>query len=102
MTAPVVVEVPHQLGLAEARRRVDAGIGKLAGWFPGGAEVEHRWDGDVLHFTLAAMGQKVASMLDVRADRVIATVDLPPFLAFFADRIRAKLEKEAPKLLDQA
>jgi hypothetical protein len=100
VTGPITVEVPHQLGLAEARRRVDAGIGKLSGWFPGGAEVEHQWDGDVLRFTLAAMGQRVASTLDVREDRVIATVDLPPFLALFADRIRAKLGKEAPRLLE--
>ena len=46
------------------------------------------------------MGQRVAAKLDVRAERVIATVDLPPFLALFADRIRAKLAKEAPKLLE--
>ena len=100
MSDPVVVEVPHRLGLVEARRRVDSGIGKLSGWFPGGAEVEHHWAGDVLHFTVAAMGQRIASRLDVREDKVIATVDLPPFLALFADRIRAKLAKEAPKLLE--
>ena len=100
MSGPIVVEVPHKLGLAEARRRVDAGIGKLSGWFPGGAEIEHHWAGDVFHFTVAAMGQRVAAMLDVRPERVIATVDLPPFLAVFADRIRAKLAKEAPKLLE--
>ncbi len=100
MSDPVVVEVSHKLGLAEARRRVDAGIGKLSGWFPGGAEVEHHWAGDVLHFTVAAMSQRVAATLDVRADRVIATVDLPPFLALFAERIRTKLAKEAPKLLE--
>ncbi|MES2097607.1 MAG: polyhydroxyalkanoic acid system family protein [Pseudomonadota bacterium] len=100
MSDPIIVDVPHTLGLAEARRRVDAGVGKLGGWIPGGAEVEHRWAGDVLHFTLAAMGQRIASSIDVRADKVIATVDLPPFLALFADRIRAKLHKEAPKLLD--
>jgi hypothetical protein len=100
MTEPVTVDVPHKLGLAEARRRVESGIGKPAGWIPGGAMVDHRWDGDVLHFTVAAMGQRIASTLDVRADRVIATVDLPPFLALFADKLRAKLAKEAPKLLD--
>jgi hypothetical protein len=100
MSEPVIVEVPHKLGLAEAHRRVDAGVGKLAGWFPGGAEVEHHWAGEILHFTIAAMGQRVASTVDVREDTIVATVDLPPFLALFAERIRAKLEKEAPKLLD--
>ena len=99
MTEPVTVEVPHKLGLAEARRRVEGGVGKLAGTIPGGAIVDHRWDGDMLHFTVAAMGQRIASKLEVRADRVIATVDLPPFLALFANKLKEKLAKEAPKLL---
>lgn len=100
MTDPVVVDIPHQLGRAEARRRVDAGIGKLAGWFPGGAEVEHRWDADTLYFTLTAMGQRVDSTLEVAEQRVIATVNLPPFLALFAGKLRDKLEREGPRLLD--
>jgi len=99
MSAPITVDVPHKLGLAEARRRVEGGIGKLAGMIPGGAMTDHRWNGDVLHFTVAAMGQRIASTLDVRADRIVATVDLPPFLMLFADKLRAKLEKEAPTLL---
>ena len=32
--------------------------------------------------------------------KVRAEIDLPPFLALFADKIRAKLAKEAPKLLE--
>ena len=99
MSVPVTIDVPHALGLAEARRRVQDGIGKVAGWIPGGTMVEHHWDGDMLHFTLQAMGQQIASQLDVRADRVIATVDLPSFLAVFAEKLKAKLAKEAPKLL---
>ena len=42
MSEPIVVEIPHKLGLAGARARVDGGIGKLAGMFPGGAAVDHR------------------------------------------------------------
>jgi hypothetical protein len=99
MTEPITVDVPHKLGLAEARRRVEGGIGKVAGWIPGGAMTDHRWDGDVLHFTVTAMGQKISSKLDVRNDRVVATIDLPPFLALFAEKLKAKLAKEAPKLL---
>lgn len=100
MTDPVIVDIPHRLGRDEARRRVGAGIGKLAGWFPGGAAVDHRWEADVLAFTLTAMGQRIDSSLDVRADRVIATVNLPPFLALFAGKLRDKLEREGPRLLD--
>ncbi len=100
MTDPVVVVIPHRLGKAEARRRVDAGIEKLAGWFPGGAAVDHRWEADVMAFTLTAMGQQVDSTLDVRESSVIATVNLPPFLALFAGKLREKLEREGPRLLD--
>lgn len=99
MTEPITVEIPHKLGREAARARVAGGIGKLAGMFPGGAAVDHRWEGDTMHFTVAAMGQRVASRLTVGADRVRAEIDLPPLLALFANRIREKLTKEAPKLL---
>ena len=99
VTVPVTVTVPHRLGRAEARARVDRGIGQLSGWFPGGAEVEHHWQGDTLHFTLAALGQTVAAELLVEAEQVVATVQLPGYLGFLADRLRAKMAKEAPKLL---
>lgn len=99
MPEPITVEIPHELGRAGARARVAGGVGKLADMFPGGGTVEHRWDGDTLDFTVTAMGQRVASRLEVMDDKVRAVVDLPPLLALFADKIRAKLAKEAPKLL---
>ena len=99
MSQPITVEVPHTLGLAAAKARVGGGIGKLAGMFPGGAAVDHRWEGDTMHFTVAALGQRIASRLTVSENTVRAEVDLPPFLALFADKIRAKLAKEAPGLL---
>lgn len=100
MSEPITVDIPHQLGLASAKARVAGGIGKLADLFPGGGTVEHRWEGDSLHFTLSAMGQNVASRLDVHEDKVHAQVDLPPFLALFAEKIRDKLRREGPKLLE--
>ena len=53
-----------------------------------------------MHFTVAAMGQRVASRLTVSADKVHAEIDLPPLLALFANRIREKLQRDAPKLLE--
>jgi hypothetical protein len=100
MPEPIAVDIPHQLGLEGARTRIAGGIGKLADMFPGGGTVEHRWEGDTLHFTVSAMGQRVASRLEVLADKVHAEVDLPPFLMLFADKIREKLKREAPKLLE--
>ena len=100
MTDPIIVDVPHRLGKAEARARVDRGIGKLADLFPGGAAVEHHWEGDALAFTVSALGQSVDCRLEVEEARVRAIVNLPPFLALFAEKLRAKLAREAPKLLE--
>ena len=100
MNEPIEVDIPHKLGLAGARARIDAGIGKIAGMFPGGGTVEHRWDGDTLHFPVGAMGQRIVSRIEVMETRAHATVDLPPLLALFAGKIRDKLRREAPKLLE--
>ena len=99
MADPITLDIPHKLGLEPAKARIGGGVGKIADMFPGGGHVEQHWEGDVLHFTVNAMGQKVASRLEVHADKVHAVVDLPPMLALFAGKIREKLAREAPKLL---
>ncbi len=100
MTAPIEVDLPHKLGRAGARTRIDGGFGRLASFIPGGSVTEKRWDGDTLHFTVEAMGQRVGAQLTVFDAHVHAAFDLPPFLALFADKIRAKLAKDGPKLLE--
>jgi hypothetical protein len=100
MSVPIEVDIPHKLGRAAARTRIENGTGKLASFIPGGTVSEHRWDGDTLSFTVEAMGQRVATRLTVLDDKVHALFDLPPFLALFGDKIRAKLVKDAPKLLE--
>lgn len=100
MAEPVIVDIPHKLGREGARARLAGGVGKIGQMFPGGGTVQESWQGDTLHFTVTAMGQSVASRLEVFDDRVHAEVDLPPMLALFAGKIREKLQKEAPKLLE--
>lgn len=100
MTAPIEVDIPHQLGTAQAKQRIGSSFGKLADFVPGGSVTEHRWAGDTLLFTVEGMGQRVAVRLEIAAANVHATFELPAFLAMFSDKIRAKLQKEAPKLLE--
>lgn len=100
MTAPIEVDIPHKLGTGPAKERIGSSFGKLADFIPGGSVTEHRWQGDTLHFTVEGLGQRVAARLDVAASNVHATFELPAFLAMFSDKIRAKLQKEAPKLLE--
>ncbi len=99
MSTPITVDIPHKYGKDAVRARLDKGVGKLAAMIPGGAVVDHRWEGDTMHFTVSAMGQRVASRLDLFDDRVHAVIDLPPLLALFAEKIRAKLVKDGPALL---
>ncbi|ATY33580.1 polyhydroxyalkanoic acid system family protein [Sphingomonas psychrotolerans] len=100
MADPVVVDIPHKLGRAAARARIAGGVGRITEIVPGGGHVEQRWEGDTLHFTVSAMGQKVSSRLDVLDDKVHAEVDLPPMLALFASKIREKLTEKGTKLLE--
>ena len=99
MADPVVVEIPHRLGRDVARARIAGGMGKLADVVPGGGQVEQRWEGDTLYFSVTAMGQTVASRLDVFENRVRAEVHLPPMLALFAAKVREKLVEKGTKLL---
>jgi len=99
VTQPISVDIPHQLGLAAAHAKIDRGIGKISDFIPGGTVADHRWEGETMFFTVKAMGQSIASRLEVMDDKIHATIDLPPFLALFADKIRAKLAKDGPALL---
>ncbi|WP_419809731.1 polyhydroxyalkanoic acid system family protein [Sphingomonas sp.] len=99
MANPITLDIPHQLGKAGVRSRLEDGIGRLGEKIPGGASVQHRWDGDTLHFTVQAMGQSIVSTATVFDKHVHAVVDLPGFLAMFAGPIKAAIEAEAPKLL---
>lgn len=100
MSEPITIDIPHQQGREGVRAKLDRGVGKIAGVVPGGVVADHRWEGDTLHFTIESMGQRVASRVEIFEEKVHAVIDLPPFLAFFADKIRQKLAREAPKLLE--
>ena len=100
MTEPIEIDIPHKLGRASAKERIATSFGRLAEFIPGGAITEHSWVGDRLNLVVEGMGQRVGVHLDVAETNVHATFELPQFLAMFHDRIRAKLEKEGPKLLE--
>ncbi|WP_174279592.1 polyhydroxyalkanoic acid system family protein [Sphingomonas bacterium] len=99
MAQPITLDLPHSLGKARVRERLDSRIGRLGDRIPGGARVEHRWDGDTLLFSVHAMGQEVKSSVTVFDTHVHAVIDLPGLLGLFAGPIRAAIQREAPKLL---
>ena len=99
MSGPITVDLPHQLGKAGARARMEAAAGKLTGFVLGGNVTEHRWEGDTMFVAIQAMGQRVAARMTVTETHVHALFDLPPLLGMFADKIKGKLEKDGAGLL---
>ena len=100
MSKPVTVSIPHQLGLAEARRRVDAGFADLSRHLGAAAgALEKSWVGDRLSFRLQSMGQAISGHVAVSDSAVAIEVLLPGFLAMIAGKVRGTLQKEGQVLL---
>jgi hypothetical protein len=97
---PLTVDLPHRLGAEEAKRRIGANIGGLAGRLPSGAQIRSAWHGDRLDLGIAVIGQELEAAIDVRENVVRVTVLLPPALAFFGKAIEAGLRRSAPQLLE--
>jgi hypothetical protein len=100
MDKPVVIDLPHKLGVEEAKRRMQRGVGKLSSHIPGGAQVDHRWDGDRMHLRVRAMGQAVNGTIDVLDTKVRLELMLPAFLAMFAGKIEGLLRGKAAEVLE--
>jgi putative polyhydroxyalkanoate system protein len=102
MTRPLSISIPHELGAAEARRRIETGFDRLERQISGGlATVEKRWEGDRMHFVARGLGQTVSGRLTVLERSIDMEVELPAFLAAIADKIRGRLQKEGQLLLEK-
>lgn len=101
MTRPVRIDIPHELGVAEAHRRIDQGFGRIESQFGGVAQVTKSWDGDRMSFHGKVMGQTITGRLDVRETTVAMEIDLPTMLALIADKITGRVKKEGQLLLEK-
>jgi putative polyhydroxyalkanoate system protein len=100
MSKPISVSIPHQLGRAEARRRIDEGFGDLSRHLGGAAgALEKRWEGDRLDFSLTSLGQSITGHVAVAEAMVTVEVLLPTFLAMIAGKMKGTLQKEGQLLL---
>jgi hypothetical protein len=98
---PITVSLPHQLGRAEARRRIESGFGNIVHAVPGGSgsRCTQHWDGDRLSFSLTMVGQTVSGLIDVRDAEVWMEVHLPGVLGLLANGIRKQLQSAGRLLL---
>ncbi len=100
MSKPVIVDIPHNLGRAQARQRLQEGFSRIGDQM-GGQVVgfKERWEGDRLHFQASALGQNVSGRVDVEEANVRVEIDLPWILAALAEQFRGRIQKEGTLLL---
>ena len=72
MAKPLIVDIPHDLGQVEARRRIETGVEQGRGMLAkSGVAIDNlAWTGDRLDFALSALAQKVEGAIDVGAESV--------------------------------
>ena len=94
------VDLPHKLGAAEARRRIEGGTDRIAAHMPSGAKVSHAWSGDRLDLDVAALGQAVTAHIEVRETLVRVSVTLPPALSFLRPMVELGVRRAGAELLE--
>lgn len=102
MSKPLTVSIPHQLGRAEATRRLEAGVGNLRTQFGDKlAKIEDTWTGDRMDFKVGVMGQSVSGHLVVLEDSVTVEVQLPMILAMLAEKVKPMIQKQGTLMLEK-
>jgi hypothetical protein len=100
MATPLIVTIPHQLGRAEARRRIGDGFAKIVDVLPGGpGKCSQRWEADRLVFAISAIGQSVSGLIDVGDTAVTMEIELPGVLGLLAGSLKGRLQKTGRLLL---
>ncbi|AKQ42875.1 hypothetical protein CP97_13825 [Aurantiacibacter atlanticus] len=95
------IEIPHNLGREEVRRRLRENSHKIGDNIPGGmAEVETSWSGeDRMDMSIGAMGQMLSGHIDIEDDKVIFHMLIPAALGFIKPMIDAAIRQQGQKLL---
>ncbi len=102
MKKTIDVSIPHRLTRDEARSRLREGAGRIQSHFAAGtqlAQVSQTWQDYHSDFRFTAMGQSITGRMDVEADAIKLSVDVPWIFAMLGDKIRARIEQEGRKLL---
>jgi hypothetical protein len=100
MAEPIFITIPHQLGRAEAHRRIETGFAKLVNLLPGKTGTySENWDGDQLTFSVAAVGQTIGGVIDVLDTEVKMQIQLPGLLGLIANGLKDRLHKAGRLLL---
>ena len=102
MSKAVTVTIPHELGRAEARKRIEEGFSRFAQHMGAASAVLSKsWAGDRLNFRLAALGQEISGFVDVEETAIRLELLLPNLIAMLAEKVKGRLKKEGQLLLEK-
>ena len=102
MTKPLLVTLPHNLGKAEAIRRLKSGLANAASQFGPLLKVdEETWRGDQLSFRVTVLRQQMAGTIEVGEENVRLEVMLPWILATLAHRAQSLIQQKGTLLLEK-
>lgn len=92
MSKSIVIAVPHNLGVDEARRRVAIEIDQLRNEYVNKlARSDVVWTGETANIRVVALTQEIKARIDVMADSVRIEIILPWLLAKLAAPLQSKL-----------
>lgn len=92
-------DVAHDLGRAEAKRRMAEGLPSLLAMLPGG-DVEHHWIEDTMFLRVDALGQGVDARIEVLDTHVHLDVRLRGLLAAMGEKMSGLLGRGTRTLLE--
>lgn len=97
---PLVVTVSHQLGRAEAKRRLENGLGYVRGQLAAlASSVEYSWSEDRLNFSITAIRQCINGHIDIEDRLVRIELSLPLILRLLSKPIVNRIRSEGWRLL---
>ena len=100
-TEPLVVTISHRLGRAEAKRRIESGLGAIRGEIARYVkEMDYRWDGYRLDFRVSAVMQTITGQLEVYEEFVRVELSLPRLLHLLGKGIAGRIERRGAALLE--
>jgi len=96
MSKPIVVTLPHSLGVEAARKRVAERITQMQReYMDKVAHSEVSWAGDRANLKVSALGQTATAQIDVLADALRIEVQLPWILAALSNKVQDVLTSNA-------
>jgi hypothetical protein len=102
MPQPVIVTIPHRLGKAEAKRRLQSGFHNVRANVGESLMVlKDTWSGDHLDFQASLLGQSTTGTVEVAEDHVRLEVQLPWVLAVLAEKAKVLVERQGRLMLEK-